>query len=106
LLKNLLENAIQHSPPGGTVTVQAEPAGFRVTDEGPGVAPADLGKLFERFWRGPTRRDEGAGLGLSICQEIARAHQWQIMARPSQPGLEVQVRFQPSDRPQEIHNGA
>ena len=106
LLKNLLENAIQHSPPGGTVTVQAAPTGFRVTDEGPGVATEDLGKLFERFWRGPTRRDEGAGLGLSICQEIARAHQWQIMARPSQPGLEVQVRFRPSDRPQEIHNGA
>lgn len=105
LLKNLLENAIQHSPPGGTVTVLADPAGFRVTDQGPGVPPADLGKLFERFWRGPTRRDEGAGLGLSICQEIARAHQWQIMARPSQPGLEVHVRFQPSP-PQDIRNDA
>ncbi|MCZ8092861.1 MAG: ATP-binding protein [Acidovorax sp.] len=102
LLKNLLENAIQHSPQGTTVTVQADPTGFSVTDQGPGVAPADLGKLFERFWRGPTRRDEGAGLGLSICQEIARAHQWQITARPCHPGLEIQVRCQPTDLPQEI----
>ncbi|RYF21077.1 MAG: HAMP domain-containing protein [Comamonadaceae bacterium] len=98
LFKNLLENAIQHSPLGGVVTVaaDADAGGFSVADRGTGVAPADLGRLFDRFWRGASRRDEGAGLGLSICQEIARAHGWRIEAMPGADGvgLVMRVRFQ------------
>ncbi|WP_311221101.1 MULTISPECIES: HAMP domain-containing sensor histidine kinase [unclassified Acidovorax] len=93
LFKNLLENAIQHSPPDTVVTVLADASGFTVSDQGPGVAPPDLPRLFERFWRGASRRDEGAGLGLSICQEIARAHGWTMQTGPGPTGLEMRVRF-------------
>lgn len=93
LFKNLLENAIQHSPPGGGVTLIADAAGFTVADQGAGVGADGLGRLFERFWRSAARRDVGAGLGLSICLEIARAHGWRIEARPGAPGLAVQVTF-------------
>lgn len=97
LLKNLLENAIQHSPAGTVVTITAHRDGFSVADQGTGVHPAELDKLFHRFWRGAARRDKGAGLGLSICQEITNAHQWQIEARPGAVGLEVRVRFPSAD---------
>jgi len=78
-VRNLVENAIRHSPPGALVTVEVEEAGrARVLDRGPGV-PAELkDRLFERFWRG--RRKErsavgaGAGLGLSIVAQIAEQH--------------------------------
>lgn len=78
-VRNLVENAIRHSPRGGTVTVEVQENGAaRVMDRGPGV-PAELkGRLFERFWRG--RRKErsavgaGAGLGLSIVARIAEQH--------------------------------
>ncbi|RYF24871.1 MAG: HAMP domain-containing protein [Comamonadaceae bacterium] len=95
LFKNLLENAIQHSPPEAVVTVAADAEGFTVADRGCGVAQADLGRLFDRFWRGASRRDEGAGLGLSICEEIARAHGWRIDAVPGADGvgLMMRVRF-------------
>jgi signal transduction histidine kinase len=91
LVKNLLENAIQHSGSGDAVTVHAGPAGFTVADQGPGVAPENLARIFERFWRGKERREDGAGLGLSICQEIATAHEWRLLARPGLRGLEVSV---------------
>ena len=89
LLKNLVENAIQHSPPEGVVTLTVEPEGFSVTDQGRGVSEEDLPRIFERFWRGPDRREQGAGLGLSICAEIAAAHAWRLSAHRRLPGLEV-----------------
>ncbi|MEO5796847.1 MAG: ATP-binding protein [Rhodoferax sp.] len=81
LLKNLLENAIQHSAPGGVVTLSLDESGLNVRDEGPGIAAEHRPHLFERFWRGPhlgAAVPQGAGLGLSICQEIAVAHGWQL----------------------------
>ena len=89
LLKNLLENAIQHSPPGGVVTLGVSPDGFSVLDRGKGVAEEDLPRLFERFWRGVDRREQGAGLGLAICIEIAAAHGWRLSAHRRSPGLEL-----------------
>lgn len=80
LVRNLLENAVHHSPSGATITVTLSPEALIVLDEGPGIAPDDLPLLFKRFWRGAHRRDDGAGLGLAICQEIARAHGWSIVA--------------------------
>ncbi|WP_422843838.1 HAMP domain-containing sensor histidine kinase [Acidovorax sp. M2(2025)] len=91
LLKNLLENAIQHAPPGSTVAVEVQRHCFCVRDGGPGVDAEHLPRLFERFWRAAHRRDKGAGLGLSICQEIAVAHGWQISAEPASPGLRFRV---------------
>jgi len=81
LLKNLIENALQHTPAGAAVRVKADTDGLSVHDEGSGIADEHLPKLFTRFWRGPQRRDEGAGLGLAICQEIAAAHGWALSAR-------------------------
>jgi signal transduction histidine kinase len=91
LLKNLLENAIQHSPPGGMVWLDVKSDVISVRDEGPGMPPEDLPKLFTRFWRSAERRDVGAGLGLSICQEIATVHGWILSARRIDPGMVLEL---------------
>lgn len=81
VLVNLLDNAVAHTPPGGTITVGSEPAGdlarFRVSDTGAGVRPEDLPRVFDRFYRpdtGRARTQGGAGLGLAICRAIVEAH--------------------------------
>ena len=87
LLKNLLENAIQHAPQGTEVRVDVGATVVTVRDWGPGASPEQLPKMFLRFWRGAHRRDHGAGLGLTICQEIALAHGWMLSAHSANPGL-------------------
>ncbi len=91
LLKNLLENAIQHAPAQTCVSVEVGPATLAVRDRGPGVGPHQLTRMFARFWRGAHRRDHGAGLGLAICQEIAEAHGWRLTAELEDPGLRLVV---------------
>jgi two-component system sensor histidine kinase QseC len=93
LLKNLVENAIQHSPSGGVVAVTVDADHLCIRDEGPGIPVSELPKLFTRFWRGPMRRNEGAGLGLSICKEIAAAHKWELTARSTGHGAEFMLSF-------------
>ncbi|HLX07703.1 MAG TPA: HAMP domain-containing sensor histidine kinase, partial [Thermoanaerobaculia bacterium] len=77
VLGNLLQNALQHTPAGGTVTVAAEPAGdqvrFSVADSGPGIPDEYLGRIFDRFTQVPGSQG-GAGLGLAIAREIVQAH--------------------------------
>lgn len=97
LLKNLLENAIQHSHAGGVVQVRAESNRISVQDEGPGVSPENLPKLFTRFWRSADRRDLGAGLGLSICREIATVHGWDLQAKRSEPGMIFDLKINSSE---------
>ena len=94
LLKNLIENAIQHSPSGAVVTVDVRANGVSVRDEGAGIPPEHLSQLFKRFWRGTARRDTGAGLGLSICHEVALAHGWTLVARNGAAGAEFLVSFE------------
>ena len=94
LLKNLIENAIQHSPSGAVVTVDVRANGLSVRDEGEGIPPEHLPELFKRFWRGAARRDTGAGLGLAICHEIALAHGWSLVARNGAVGAEFLVSFE------------
>ena len=89
LLKNLLENAIQHAPPGTVVRAEVDATSVTIRDWGPGVPHDQLANIFARFWRGPHRRDQGAGLGMAICQEIAQAHGWTLTASRGQPGLRV-----------------
>ena len=74
-IRNLVENAINHSPPGTTVEIVVDEAGMvHVLDEGPGIKDDDRELIFRRFWRRDRRRAGGAGLGLSIVQRIAEAH--------------------------------
>jgi two-component system, OmpR family, sensor histidine kinase CiaH len=94
LVTILVDNAIRHSPPGGTVSVVVRPVGDRgeitVTDDGSGIRPEDLPHVFERFWRAPDAPPDGAGLGLSIAQWIVERHGGTIEAhspaRPPAPG--------------------
>lgn len=72
---NLLENAIRHSPAGGLVTIRVarhdRTAAFEVVDQGPGIDPAELDRIFERFERGP---GGGSGLGLAIARSVVERH--------------------------------
>lgn len=94
LLKNLLENAIQHAPVKTFVNVEIQGDTVTVRDFGPGVDAVQLPQLFERFWRAAHRRDHGAGLGLAICQEIALAHGWCLTAERAEPGLRFRLSIQ------------
>ena len=94
LIKNLLENALHHSPVGTGVLITIAPDCISIRDHGQGIAESNLPRLFKRFWRGANRRDDGAGLGLSICQEIALAHDWRLLVHHDQdPGAEFVVVF-------------
>lgn len=87
LLKNLIENAIQHAPPGTEIRVELTTDTLSIRDWGCGVEPEQLAQIFTRFWRGHHRRDHGAGLGLTICMEIVHAHGWTLSAQRAEPGL-------------------
>jgi len=77
VLGNLLQNALQHTPAGGTVAVEVAPEGkvvrFSVADSGPGIPKEYQGRIFERFSQVPGSPG-GAGLGLAIAREIVQAH--------------------------------
>ncbi len=76
ILVNLIGNAIRHSPEGGRIRLQFERtpgnASVTITDEGPGIAPGDQQRIFERFERAHPK-DGGTGLGLAISRRLARS---------------------------------
>ena len=98
VLTNLLSNALSFTPEGGAVHVTLEHRGefieMAVADEGPGIAPEYLEKIFERFYTyrptAATSRGDNSGLGLAISREIVEAHGGQIWAenRPFADGKE------------------
>ncbi len=120
VLRNLVENAIRHTPAGGQIEVQAKPvagpAGGGVTvtvhDTGEGIPPDDLPRVFDRFYRGDAARSRGlpeegllsggAGLGLAIAKGLVEAHGGQISI-DSHLGQGTTVTFtlprQPAARP-------
>ena len=98
-LDNLIINAIQNTPSGGTISVDARRRGdkllFQVSDTGPGVSDELRERLFEPFVTG---RADGTGLGLAIVREIARNHRGQVRLVRSVGGaeFEIEVPWQPS----------
>lgn len=90
MLLNLLQNAIQHTPAGGSVSVLTEPAPdiikVRVSDSGPGIPEADRLRIFDRFVRlDEARSGNGTGLGLPIAKWIAEAHGGTLVLEASGP---------------------
>jgi signal transduction histidine kinase len=86
VFQNLLSNALKYSPDGGVITLRAElharAVHVSVSDQGLGLPAEELPRLFDRFYRVEgTRRLEGSGLGLYICQAIVAAHGGHIVAR-------------------------
>jgi two-component system, OmpR family, sensor histidine kinase MprB len=72
---NLLDNAVKYSPPGAPIEVTVREGEVVVADHGPGVADEDVARIFDRFYRSAGARSKpGAGLGLAIVREAARAH--------------------------------
>ncbi|MBV9712504.1 MAG: HAMP domain-containing histidine kinase [Ktedonobacteraceae bacterium] len=87
VFSNLCDNALQHTPPGGTVTIEAVPhdtmLAIAVTDTGQGIPPEALERVFERFFRADTARQSttgGSGLGLAIVRAIVEAHGGRVWA--------------------------
>ncbi len=106
-IANVIKNAIQNTPAGGTVTLKlmrsSEEAALLVTDTGIGISPEHLPHVFERFYRVDPARGQGggAGLGLSICKSIVESHGGTV-AIESRVGSGTQVTIRlPIERDQE-----
>lgn len=106
---NLLANAIQLSPQGGRIVVQAEVENGRMqvhfADSGPGIPPEDLPRVFERFYQvdkaRPSGPERGVGLGLAIAQELVEAHGGSIQVKSElEHGTRFTVRL-PVSRPED-----
>ena len=100
-LRNLLDNALRHSPKQGSVVLRIERlpgrVEFCVLDEGPGMNAAELAQAAQRFWRrggGGAYNDSGSGLGLSIVDAIARRYGGELQLRPRQAvGMQARLCF-------------
>lgn len=79
-LRNLIENAIHHTPAGTSIEVDVDPAGVvRVMDDGPGIPEVSRALVFRRFWRNDRSPGRGAGLGLSIVRKIAEMYDGSVV---------------------------
>lgn len=105
LVRNLIDNAVRYSPASSRIDVSVEGVSIegatgqvvlRIKDGGPGIAPAERERVFDRFYRGSPSDASGSGLGLAIVRNIAQRHGAQVAlsARPDgQTGLVAEVRF-------------
>ncbi|HYY55032.1 MAG TPA: HAMP domain-containing sensor histidine kinase [Candidatus Dormibacteraeota bacterium] len=92
---NLLDNASKWSPAGGVVEVSVSNGEVSVRDHGPGVAPEDRPRVFDRFWRASTAHHlPGSGLGLSIVKQVAEAHGGTVtLEHPADGGARFRLRL-------------
>jgi two-component system OmpR family sensor kinase/two-component system sensor histidine kinase QseC len=98
LARNLIDNAVRYTPPGGTVLVRcrstAAGAVLEVADTGPGISGAERERVFDRFYRQPGTAESGTGLGLAIVKAIATRHAAQVtLAEAAGGGLLATVVF-------------
>ena len=103
-ITNLLDNAVKFSPPGGTIRVRLQGDRLRISDQGPGIASADLPHVFDRFYRSDKARNTpGSGLGLSIVAQTIKSHGgWVKAGRSIYGGAEFTVRLPGSSEPPDI----
>jgi two-component system OmpR family sensor kinase len=107
LVRNLIDNAIRHTPDGGRIDValyrEGDKAIFKVEDTGPGIPPDDLDRVFEPFFRGSRPVENGTGLGLSIVKRVVERLNGSIhlenISEPTHSGLRAVVALP-------AHNGA
>ena len=97
-IANILENAVKFSSPSGSVLVaitrQDGRAILKSTDQGSGIQPDEVERIFEPFYRGKGQKKEGAGLGLFLARRIIEIHGGKITAIPNQPnGTVIMVEF-------------
>lgn len=98
LVRNLVDNAVRYSPPKGSVQIRcratAQGALLEVNDAGPGIAPPDRERVFDRFYRRAAAQESGTGLGLAIVKAIAERHGAQVVLDNAPGGgLRVAVSF-------------
>jgi signal transduction histidine kinase len=98
LVRNLVDNAVRYTPPGGTVQVRCRLAEHRalleVSDSGPGIAAGERERVFDRFYRRAAAQEDGTGLGLAIVKAIAERHAARIeLGEAPGGGLRVAVSF-------------
>jgi two-component system OmpR family sensor kinase/two-component system sensor histidine kinase QseC len=101
LARNLVDNAVRYTPPGGTVRVHCRPtadgAVLEVIDTGPGIAAEHRERVFDRFYRHPSATENGTGLGLAIVKAVADRHAARVtLGDAAGGGLRVTVIFAPS----------
>jgi signal transduction histidine kinase len=98
MLRNIIDNAVRYTPRGGSVAVRtlakSEQALIEIVDTGPGIAPEERDRIFDRFYRRPGTAAPGTGLGLAIVKAIAERHRAQILLEDAAGGgLRVSVEF-------------
>jgi signal transduction histidine kinase len=95
VVENLVSNAIRYAGPGATCVIEIDDRQLTVSDDGAGVAPADVPRLFERFYRADRARStRGTGLGLAIVKHVVTAAGGSVEATASRGrGLTVLCRF-------------
>jgi len=111
VIVNLLDNIVSYTPPGTRVNIGAKTDDgylkITITDSGLGIPPADVERVFEKFYRVPGTLSGGTGLGLSICRGLVEAHGGALTAEnAADGGLRVIIRLPVGDPPPPVREAA